>query len=143
MNRPAGARECARRGENPYARTDAALVSDRRAEERLHRLRRAARECRACPLWKRATQTVFGEGPASARVLLVGEQPGRQEDREGRPFVGPAGRLLDRALEAAGVDRRTVFVTNVVKHFKWTLRGKRRLHKKPGSARDRGVSSVA
>jgi DNA polymerase len=74
---------------------------------------------------------VFGEGPGTARVLLVGEQPGDQEDRQGRPFVGPAGQLLDRALEAAGVDRQSVFVTNVVKHFKWVLRGKRRLHKKP------------
>jgi DNA polymerase len=107
-------------------------VADRASsEERLRRLRQAARECTACPLWKHATQTVFGEGPADARVLLVGEQPGDQEDRTGHPFVGPAGQLLDRALEAAGVDRHTVFVTNVVKHFKWTLRGKRRLHKKP------------
>jgi DNA polymerase len=106
-------------------------VADRGSEERLRRLRQAARECTACPLWKHATQTVFGEGPADARVLLIGEQPGDQEDRTGHPFVGPAGQLLDRALEAAGVDRRAVFVTNVVKHFKWTLRGKRRLHKKP------------
>ena len=107
-------------------------MADRESgEERLRRLRQAARECTACPLWKHATQTVFGEGPADARVLLVGEQPGDQEDRTGHPFVGPAGQLLDRALEAAGVDRQTVFVTNVVKHFKWTLRGKRRLHKKP------------
>ena len=107
-------------------------MADRESsEERLRRLRQAARECTACPLWKHATQTVFGEGPADARVLLVGEQPGDQEDRTGHPFVGPAGQLLDRALEAAGVDRHTVFVTNVVKHFKWTLRGKRRLHKKP------------
>ncbi|HSL70205.1 MAG TPA: UdgX family uracil-DNA binding protein [Longimicrobiales bacterium] len=107
-------------------------MADRESgEERLRRLRQAARQCTACPLWKHATQTVFGEGPADARVLLVGEQPGDQEDRTGHPFVGPAGQLLDRALEAAGVDRQTVFVTNVVKHFKWTLRGKRRLHKKP------------
>ncbi len=110
---------------------DVALVADRGAEHRLRRLRAAARECRACPLWKHATQTVFGEGPASARVLLVGEQPGDQEDHAGRPFVGPSGKLLDRALHAAGVDRRTVWVTNIVKHFKWALRGKRRLHKKP------------
>jgi DNA polymerase len=106
-------------------------VPDQDGEARLRHLRRAAAGCTACPLWKHATQTVFGEGPASARVLLVGEQPGDQEDRQGRPFVGPAGQLLDHALEAAGVDRRTVFVTNVVKHFKWVLRGKRRLHKKP------------
>jgi DNA polymerase len=101
------------------------------ADEELNRLRDEARRCTACPLWKHATQTVFGEGPSSARVLLVGEQPGDQEDRQGRPFVGPAGQLLDRALAAAGVARQSVFVTNVVKHFKWVLRGKRRLHKKP------------
>jgi DNA polymerase len=106
-------------------------VDGRRADEELGRVRDEARKCTACPLWKHATQTVFGEGPAAARVLLVGEQPGDQEDRQGRPFVGPAGQLLDRALDAAGVDRDSVFVTNVVKHFKWVLRGKRRLHKKP------------
>ncbi|HEY7377453.1 MAG TPA: UdgX family uracil-DNA binding protein [Steroidobacteraceae bacterium] len=100
-------------------------------EKELQRLREAARDCKACPLWRHATQTVFGEGPADARVLLVGEQPGDQEDLQGHPFVGPAGKLLDRALIDAGVDRRAVFVTNVVKHFKYELRGKRRLHKKP------------
>ncbi len=94
-------------------------------------LRQAARTCRACPLWERGTQTVFGEGPRQAAVLLVGEQPGNDEDLAGRPFVGPAGRLLDRALEAAGLDRAAVYVTNAVKHFKWEARGKRRIHQKP------------
>jgi len=93
----------------------------------------AARRCTGCDLHARATQTVFGEGPAHAVVMLVGEQPGDQEDRQGRPFVGPAGRLLDRALEAAGIDRRRVYVTNAVKHFKWLPRGKRRMHSKPST----------
>jgi DNA polymerase len=94
-------------------------------------LRAAAATCRACPLWERATQTVFGEGGPHAYVVLVGEQPGHEEDLAGRPFVGPAGKLLDRALEAAGIDRRRAYVTNVVKHFKWEARGKRRIHQKP------------
>ena len=94
-------------------------------------LREVAAGCRACDLWSRATQTVFGEGPESARVLMVGEQPGDQEDRAGRPFVGPAGQVLDQALEAAAIDRSLVYVTNVVKHFKWTSRGKRRIHERP------------
>ncbi|MDQ6741764.1 MAG: UdgX family uracil-DNA binding protein [Candidatus Dormibacteraeota bacterium] len=94
-------------------------------------LQESAAQCRACDLWSRATQAVFGEGPASARVLMVGEQPGDQEDRAGRPFVGPAGQVLDQALEAAGIDRSLVYVTNVVKHFKWTARGKRRIHERP------------
>jgi uracil-DNA glycosylase family protein len=94
-------------------------------------LREVAAECRACDLWSRATQTVFGEGPESARILMVGEQPGDQEDRAGRPFVGPAGQVLDQALEAAEIDRTLVYVTNVVKHFKWTARGKRRIHERP------------
>jgi uracil-DNA glycosylase family 4 len=85
----------------------------------LDELATAAASCRACPLWEHATQTVFGEGRADAKVVLIGEQPGDQEDRQGRPFVGPAGRLLDQALEAAGIDRRTTYVTNAVKHFKW------------------------
>jgi uracil-DNA glycosylase family protein len=97
----------------------------------LERLRDAALECRNCSLWENATQTVFGEGETDATVMLIGEQPGDQEDLAGRPFVGPAGRLLDRALEAAGVDRSRVYVTNAVKHFKWAPRGKRRIHKKP------------
>jgi uracil-DNA glycosylase len=96
-------------------------------------LRQAARTCRGCPLFRRATQTVFGEGRAGARLALVGEQPGNDEDREGRPFVGPAGRILDRALEAAGIARSDTYVTNVVKHFKWEPRGKRRIHKRPGA----------
>jgi uracil-DNA glycosylase len=94
-------------------------------------LRDSAARCRACDLWERATQTVFGEGPVPADLMLVGEQPGHEEDLAGRPFVGPAGRLLDRALEAAGLDRMRVYVTNVVKHFNWEPRGKWRIHKKP------------
>src|SRR5690349_18123769 len=94
-------------------------------------LRRAAAGCRGCPLFLEATQTVFGEGAARASVVLVGEQPGDQEDLSGHPFVGPAGKLLDRALAEAGIDRAQVYVTNVVKHFKWEPRGKRRIHKKP------------
>jgi uracil-DNA glycosylase len=94
-------------------------------------LREAAAGCQACPLWQDATQTVFGEGAARSELMLVGEQPGDREDREGHPFVGPAGRLLDEALEEAGIDRRRAYVTNVVKHFKWTARGKRRIHAKP------------
>lgn len=97
----------------------------------LEELRRAAAGCRACDLWERATQTVFGAGPADAPLMLVGEQPGDAEDRRGEPFVGPAGRLLDEALARAGIDRRLAYVTNVVKHFKWEPRGKRRLHTKP------------
>jgi len=97
----------------------------------LPRLREAAAGCRACPLWQTGTQTVFGEGRAPAEVMLVGEQPGDQEDKQGRPFVGPAGRVLDEALELAGVDRGGVYLTNAVKHFKWEARGKRRIHAKP------------
>jgi uracil-DNA glycosylase len=97
----------------------------------LPKLRAAAAGCRACPLWETGTHTVFGEGTAGARVMLVGEQPGDQEDRQGRPFVGPAGRILDEALELAGIDRGTTYVTNAVKHFKWEARGKRRIHAKP------------
>jgi uracil-DNA glycosylase len=99
----------------------------------LPRLRAAAAGCTACPLYKTGTQTVFGEGLASARAIFLGEQPGDSEDRAGRPFIGPAGKLLDRALEEAGVDRKLVYVTNVVKHFKWTAKGKRRLHEKPNA----------
>jgi uracil-DNA glycosylase family protein len=96
-------------------------------------LRDAARECTACHLHKRATQTVFGEGPKSARMMLVGEQPGDYEDVAGKPFVGPAGKIMDRALEEAGIDRKEVYVTNAVKHFKWEPRGKRRIHQKPNA----------
>lgn len=95
-------------------------------------LKEAAADCTACPLHATGTQTVFGEGPADAAMMLVGEQPGDVEDREGRPFVGPAGRLLDRALAEAGIARERAYVTNVVKHFKWVARGKRRMHSKPG-----------
>jgi uracil-DNA glycosylase family protein len=93
----------------------------------------AAKACTACHLFKHATQTVFGEGPKGATLMLVGEQPGDQEDVAGKPFVGPAGKILDRALEEAGIDRTQVYVTNTVKHFKWEPRGKRRIHKKPNS----------
>jgi uracil-DNA glycosylase len=94
-------------------------------------LEEAAAGCRACPLWRTGTQTVFGEGTKESEVMLVGEQPGDQEDKAGRPFVGPAGRLLDEALDEAGIDRTRAYVTNVVKHFKWQPRGKRRIHAKP------------
>ncbi|MCW2697504.1 MAG: Uracil-DNA glycosylase [Modestobacter sp.] len=94
-------------------------------------LREAAAGCRACELWEPATQTVFGEGPETARIVLVGEQPGDQEDRAGEPFVGPAGKLLDRALTDAGIDRRDAYVTNAVKHFAFSMRGKRRIHETP------------
>jgi len=112
------------------SRNSAQLIPSRAT---LSELKRAASGCRACDLWKNATQTVFGEGKPPAKVMLVGEQPGDQEDRAGRPFVGPAGRLLDQALEEAGIDRSEVYVTNVVKHFKWSPaeRGKKRIHKKP------------
>src|SRR3954471_24178958 len=99
----------------------------------LNTLRQAARTCKACPLWKLGTQTVFGEGRKGARILFVGEQPGDKEDLEGRPFVGRAGTVLDRALDEAGIDRQDVYVTNAVKHFKWEPRGKRRIHKKPNA----------
>lgn len=110
--------------------TAAGLVPSRGT---LPALREAARACRACPLWKTATQTVFGEGASKSTIMIVGEQPGDQEDRMGRPFVGPAGKLLGDALVEAGIDRASVYVTNVVKHFKWSAseRGKRRIHKKP------------
>jgi uracil-DNA glycosylase len=97
----------------------------------LRKLREAAAGCKACPLWKTGTQTVFGEGSPKAEVMFVGEQPGDQEDKAGKPFVGPAGKLLDRAMEEAGIDRSLAYVTNVVKHFKWQARGKRRIHQKP------------
>lgn len=103
-------------------------------EQRLQELLREAAGCRACPLWKDATQTVFGEGPAGARLMLVGEQPGDHEDIEGHPFVGPAGGILDQAIEQAGIDRSSVFLTNGVKHFKYRMRGKRRIHQRPSAA---------
>jgi DNA polymerase len=98
---------------------------------KLETLAKAADDCRGCPLWRGASQAVLGEGPLDARIVLVGEQPGDREDVEGRPFVGPAGRELDRALEAAGIDRDDAYVTNAVKHFKFKERGKRRIHDKP------------
>ena len=110
------------------AGTAAVLVPERPT---LEKLRTAAAGCRACPLWETGTQTVFGEGGRNADVVFVGEQPGDREDLTGRPFVGPAGQLLDRALEETGIDRTKVYVTNVVKHFKWQARGKRRIHQKP------------
>ena len=111
-------------------RTSSSLVTSKRS---LVALRHAARDSRACELWTSETQTVFGEGPSTAEIMFVGEQPGDLEDRIGHPFVGPAGKLFDRALAAAGIKRSEVYVTNVVKHFKWSLaeRGKRRIHKKP------------
>src|SRR6058998_3859023 len=109
----------------------AELIPDRPS---LTSVRSAAKGCQACELWKRGTQTVFGEGGGRAALMLVGEQPGDAEDLAGHPFVGPAGKLLDRALEAAGIGRASVYVTNVVKHFKWEPRGKRRIHKKPNAA---------
>src|SRR5919197_3268789 len=99
----------------------------------LAEIREAARQCKACHLYKRGTQTVFGEGPKRATMMLVGEQPGDYEDVAGKPFVGPAGKIMDRALEEAGIDRKEVYVTNAVKHFKWEPRGKRRIHQKPNS----------
>ena len=108
--------------------TAAALIPPRPS---LKKLREAAAGCKACPLWESGTQTVFGEGASHAKVVLVGEQPGNDEDVAGKPFVGPAGKLLDKALVAAGIDRRQTYVTNVVKHFKWIAQGKRRIHQKP------------
>jgi len=102
-------------------------------ELRWTEVRESAASCQACDLWKKATQTVFGEGPVDAPVMLVGEQPGNEEDLAGHPFVGPAGKLLDRALADAGIPRAKTYVTNVVKHFKWEARGKRRIHAKPGA----------
>jgi uracil-DNA glycosylase family protein len=100
---------------------------------RLSEVREASRHCTACHLYKRATQTVFGEGPKGAAIMLVGEQPGDYEDVAGKPFVGPAGKIMDQALEEAGIDRKKIYVTNAVKHFKWEPRGKRRIHQKPNS----------
>src|SRR5262245_6777443 len=123
----AEARSAVKRESGAYP-TAAAFLPDRIT---MGNLERAAANCRGCPLYRRATQTVFGEGLLKSRLMLVGEMPGNEEDLEGEPFVGPAGRILDRALEEAGIDRRDAYVTNVVKHFKWEERGKRRLHKTP------------
>lgn len=128
------AQACLQRIKNSMAkrptRISAAPIPDKLT---LPALRAAAAGCKACHLWKLGTQTVFGEGSATARVMMVGEQPGDKEDLQGRPFVGPAGGILDKALAAAGIDRNDVYVTNIVKHFKWEPRGKRRLHKKPNA----------
>ena len=112
----------------------APLDQPHREKRSLSQLKRAAKSCRACPLWKPATQTVFGEGPADADVMLIGEQPGDREDIEGRPFVGPAGGVLDKALAEIGLERDLFYVTNTVKHFKFEMRGKRRLHKRANAA---------
>ena len=120
----------------PEDRPIVALEAVRAGTADLARIEQAARDCRACDLWEHATQTVFGDGPERARIMLIGEQPGDAEDVAGEPFVGPAGRILDRALEEAGLDRASIFVTNVVKHFKWrpSPGGKRRLHERPNRA---------
>jgi uracil-DNA glycosylase family protein len=109
-------------------------VAHGRPSDKIKSLRREAAACQARPLWKDATQTVFGEGPADAEIMFVGEQPGDREDREGRPFVGPAGQLLERALAEADVDRNRTYVTNAVKHFEFEPRRKRRLHKRPNAS---------
>jgi uracil-DNA glycosylase len=138
-----GARSGQRRSRGQVSKTSSPGSGRRASDPRpdpsaangsLSALRDAAKDCRACDLYKRGTQTVFGEGPRQAEVMLVGEQPGDAEDLAGHPFVGPAGKLLDRALEDAGIDRRLVYVTNVVKHFKWEPRGKRRIHAKPNGS---------
>jgi len=116
---------------NKPSESAADLIPDRPT---ISSVRDAAKDCQACDLYKRGTQTVFGEGTRHAELMLVGEQPGDAEDLAGKPFVGPAGRVLDKALEEAGIDRSAVYVTNVVKHFKWEPRGKRRIHKKPNAA---------
>ena len=115
---------------NENAGTAAPLIPPRST---IAKLQEAARGCRACPLWKTGKQTVFGEGSRHAKVVFIGEQPGNDEDLAGKPFVGPAGKLLDKALGEAGIDRGEVYVTNVVKHFKWEPKGKRRIHKKPNA----------
>ena len=122
-------------------KTPAPVMSPHKASGDLETLRAEAADCRACPLWKDATQTVFGEGPRHARIMLVGEQPGDKEDLAGKPFVGPAGQMLDRALAEAGIDRNKVYVTNAVKHFKFVPRGKIRLHQKPGTSEIRACRS--
>ena len=112
------------------------------ARPTLKSLRKTAAGCRACPLWKTGTQTVFGEGSSDAKVMFVGEQPGNDEDLQGRPFVGPAGKLLDRVLEGAGIDRSEVYVTNVVKHFKWEPSSQAPFPKSPGSRQESRAPSI-
>jgi uracil-DNA glycosylase family protein len=126
------ATEQQKRPELPKASHKASEMPRKHADD-IETLREEAADCRACHLYKNATQTVFGEGRQTARIMLVGEQPGDKEDLAGKPFVGPAGQMLDRALEEAGIDRRTVYVTNAVKHFKFVPRGKIRLHQKPNT----------
>lgn len=116
---------------HPAAAESLRIAAPDWARASLPMLREAAARCHACPLWRHATQTVFGEGDAHARLMLIGEQPGNSEDLGGQPFIGPAGQLLERALVAGGITRDAVYLTNAVKHFKWELRGKRRLHKTP------------
>jgi uracil-DNA glycosylase family protein len=127
---PLNKRASAARSAKPVSASAADYLPEHRS---LDSLRRAEQGCRGCELYERATQAVGGEGPATAQMVLVGETPGDEEDKTGHPFVGPAGTLLDQALEAAGINRQEVYVTNVVKHFKWEPRGKRRLHAKPSS----------
>jgi uracil-DNA glycosylase len=122
------------RARAPARRREVPATPVPRPDASIAQLRRAARGCRACPLWEPATQTVFGEGPDDARIVVIGEQPGDQEDLSGHPFVGPSGRLFDRALADAGIDRAGLYVTNAVKHFKFEPRGKRRLHKRANAA---------
>jgi DNA polymerase len=120
------------RGRFPHvAGTTPTVTRTRPVEQQWRRIAEEAKGCRNCTLWQHATQTVFGEGAIPADAMLVGEQPGDQEDRAGHPFIGPAGHVLDEALESAGLDRERLYVTNAVKHFKWTPRGKRRIHQKP------------
>ena len=119
------------------ARSAAGIAGPPPKPRSVEQLREAAASCRGCELWKDATQTVFGEGAEHARIMFVGEQPGDQEDLQGHPFVGPAGRVFDQALDEAGIARSRVYVTNAVKHFRWTRRGKRRLHEKPNAAQVR------
>ena len=128
VSAPPGYSESAMAQQSLLDETAAPLVP---ARPTLKKLRESAAGCKACPLWKTGTQTVFGEGSPSSQVMFVGEQPGDQEDKAGKPFVGPAGKLFDKALEEAGIDRSLAYVTNVVKHFKWKGQGKRRIHQKP------------
>jgi len=130
IDRTRGKKGAAKRRDNDVDDWEPAPVPETSS---LATLERAARACRACHLYRRATQTVFGEGPKGAKLMLLGEQPGDQEDLAGKPFIGPAGKLLDRALADAGIKRDQVYVTNTVKHFKWEPRGKRRIHQKPNS----------